>query len=84
MQLAGPRQRILKSTPETAMNANTHSHSSWDEDAWMSPKDDPMEEIHEEIASYSANFARSNEQGWFYSDWEEGIDAIPDPSCEDD
>jgi len=64
------------------MNANIHT--PWDEDDWPSPKDDATEEIDEEIASDTANFARSNEQGWFYSDREEGIDAIPDPSTEND
>ena len=64
------------------MNLNTLHFSSWDEDDWPA-KDDGLAEMCEDIASYSADFSRSNEEGWFYSDRETGIDSIPDRADDD-
>ena len=61
------------------MNLSAPHYPLLDDDERLSPKDDILEEICAEVASYGEDFARSNEDGWFYSDEDPGLDGICDP-----
>lgn len=57
------------------MNDETDLSPWWDDD--LGGIDSPLLDLTEEFAFYSENFARSAEEGWFYSDVDGGIEEVP-------